>query len=192
MRIDTMHTSGRIYLATALIPAAIGSAALFPAAAEPPRRVLMEDRAPTAVGPVGGPETAVAAMKLRSVLGIEVRTEEGKSVGRIVDLLADRSGKVEAAVIEFGGFLGMGARKIAAAWPELRVEMSGDHTIAVIDMTPDELRAAPEYKADHPVVARKLIAPPPPPQAPTAQLPRPKQPTTQRRKRRHHTHASRG
>jgi hypothetical protein len=41
---------------------------------------------------------------------------EGDS-GRIIDLLSDRNGKLKAAVVEMGGFLGIGTRKIAIDWP---------------------------------------------------------------------------
>src|SRR5262245_22158388 len=50
---------------------------------------------------------------LESVLGREVRTRVEDGVGRIIDLLADCNGQVQAAVIEFGGFMGIGTRKIA-------------------------------------------------------------------------------
>jgi hypothetical protein len=45
------------------------------------------------------------------VLGREVRTRVEEDVGRVVDLLADRQGRVQAAVIEFGGFLGIGRER---------------------------------------------------------------------------------
>jgi hypothetical protein len=39
-----------------------------------------------------------------------------EDMGRIVDVIVDRSGQVRAAVIDFGGFLGVGSRKIAVDW----------------------------------------------------------------------------
>ena len=51
--------------------------------------------------------------------------QRGGGAGRIIDLLADRSGQVRAAVIEFGGFLGIGTRKIAVDWSALRFEGDG-------------------------------------------------------------------
>ena len=76
--------------------------------------------------------------------------------------MATRTGQVEAAVVEFGGFLGMGTRKIAIEWPALRLETHDKQTIAVLDMTRDQLRAAPEYKPDQPIVVRKIVPPAPP------------------------------
>jgi len=118
---------------------------LIPAAAQPPRNVLTEGRAAVPAAPWPNGEKTVGAVALHSVLGIEVRTNAEQSVGRTVDLLVYRSGHVEAAIIEFGGFLGMGARKVAVAWPALRLETSGAQTLAVIGMSPEGL-AAPRPK----------------------------------------------
>ena len=40
-------------------------------------------------------------------------------MGRIVDVIVDRTGTVRAAVIDFGGFLGVGSRKIVVDWSAL-------------------------------------------------------------------------
>ena len=40
-------------------------------------------------------------------------------MGRIVDVIVDRAGTVRAAVIDFGGFLGVGSRKIVVDWSAL-------------------------------------------------------------------------
>ena len=41
-------------------------------------------------------------------------------MGRIVDLLVDETGQPRAAIIDFGGFLGVGIRKIDIDWHSLR------------------------------------------------------------------------
>ena len=108
----------------------------------------------------GAPTAAPAQLKYaNSVLGIEVRSSHEKNVGRIVDLLADKGGAVEAAVIEFGGFLGIGTRKIAIAWSDLRFETEGNQLIAILDIPRDQLRAAPDYKPDRPTIVTKTIQP---------------------------------
>jgi hypothetical protein len=50
--------------------------------------------------------------EVQGVLGKEVRGIAGEDMGRFVDLLVDRSGQVRAAVIDFGGFVGVGNRRI--------------------------------------------------------------------------------
>jgi PRC-barrel domain len=93
--------------------------------------------------------------KLDSVLGKVVRTRVEEDGGRIIDLLADRSGNVEAAVIEFGGFLGIGTRKIAVEWSALRFEADGKESVIVVDVTRDQLRVAPEWKPNEPAIVRR-------------------------------------
>ena len=93
--------------------------------------------------------------QLESVLGREVRTRVEQDLGRVIDLLADRDGRVQAAVIEFGGFLGIGTRKIAVEWTALRFESDGKQPVLIVDLTRDQLRAAPEYKASEPAVVRR-------------------------------------
>ena len=96
---------------------------------------------------------------IKSVLGIEVRSSHQRNIGRIVDLLVDPNGGVTAAVVEFGGFLGIGTRKIAIAWPDLRFDSEGKKLTAILDIPRDQLRAAPEYKPDAPAIVTKVTEP---------------------------------
>jgi hypothetical protein len=159
--------------------AAVGAVTLLslpPSAAQPAsRKAVGEDSAPAQTIPPPSSEAPGETRKLGSVLGIEVRTNREQNVGRIVDLLASRSGQVEAAVVEFGGFLGMGSRKIAIEWSALRLETQAKHTVAILDMTRDQLRAAPEYKPERPIVVRRAVPSEPPAEAaaPTGLTPAP-------------------
>src|ERR1700731_1029602 len=58
----------------------------------------------------------LAPAEAASVLGRPVRGPDGHDVGRIVDVLVDQAGHPRAAVIDFGGFMGVGSRKIAVDW----------------------------------------------------------------------------
>ncbi len=93
--------------------------------------------------------------ELTSVLGRDVQTRAEKDLGRIVDVLADSSGKVQAAVVELGGFLGIGTRKIVVEWSALTFESKDKSAKVVLEMDRAQLRAAPEYKPTQPVVGRK-------------------------------------
>jgi hypothetical protein len=106
------------------------------------------------------PTDAPAQLKpAKSVLGIEVRSSHEKNIGRIIDLLTDPSRGVVAAVVEFGGFLGIGTRKIAIAWSDLRFETEGKQLVATLDIPRDQLRAAPDYKPDKPAIVTKVTEP---------------------------------
>ncbi|MBT3070383.1 PRC-barrel domain-containing protein [Rhodomicrobium sp. Az07] len=87
-----------------------------------------------------------------SVMGKTVVTRTGERAGRVVDVLADGSGAVQAAVVEVGGFLGVGSRRIAIAWADLRFASDKRDTL-VVELPRERLSEAPEVKKGEPVVA---------------------------------------
>jgi sporulation protein YlmC with PRC-barrel domain len=95
--------------------------------------------------------TVVDGKQLESVLGIEALSSTGEDMGRITDIIVDRTGQVRAAIIDFGGFLGVGSRKIAVDWRSLHFDPKKAGAV-VVDLTKDQLRVAPVYKAAEPVV----------------------------------------
>ena len=97
---------------------------------------------------------------LRRILGKEVRSASDQAMGRIVDLLVDESGQPRAAIIDFGGFLGVGSRKIAIDWNTLKFDTARPNAPVVVALDRDEIKAAPEYKESRDVVA--VVTPPPP------------------------------
>jgi hypothetical protein len=91
--------------------------------------------------------------ELQGILGKEVRSATDENMGRIVDVVVDRSGQVRAAVIDFGGFLGVGSRKIAVDWSALRFPRPGDKAGRVtLEFTRDQLKAGPEFQDGKAVV----------------------------------------
>jgi hypothetical protein len=75
-----------------------------------------------------------------------VRDEDGKEIGRIVDVVVDPAGQPRAIVVDVGGYMGLGARRVAVSWPSVHVPAldAADKRI-VIDLTDAQVRAAPEY-----------------------------------------------
>jgi hypothetical protein len=97
--------------------------------------------------------TIIGAREAHGVLGRDVRSAADEDMGRIVDVIVDRAGMVRAAVIDFGGFLGVGSRKIVVDWNALhfgQVANKGDRI--TLELTKDQVTAAPEYKEDQPIV----------------------------------------
>jgi hypothetical protein len=72
--------------------------------------------------------------------------------GRIVDVIVGRDGRVHAAIIDFGGFLGIGARKIAVDWNALVFASEGKPGAIALELTRNQLRLAPQYKRGEPLV----------------------------------------
>jgi hypothetical protein len=110
--------------------------------------------APLAKEPAPPPSvTIIGAQDAHGVLGREVRSTTDQDMGRIVDVIVDRAGMVRAAVIDFGGFLGVGSRKIVVDWDALhfgRVANKGDSI--TLELTKEQVTAAPEYQEDKPIV----------------------------------------
>jgi PRC-barrel domain len=137
-------------------PAAAGTPAAAPApppapAPAPPPAATPAPDAPAAAA-VGTPATVLDDQQVVSVLGRSVRGREGEDMGRIVDVIVNRAGQVRAAIIDFGGFLGVGSRKVAVDWRALRFEPTGKPDRITLDLTRNSVRLAPEYKEGSPIV----------------------------------------
>ena len=92
-------------------------------------------------------------VKLQGILGREIRSTADENMGRIVDVLVDGSGTVRAAIIDFGGFLGVGSRKIAVAWTALHFVPAAEKRYGIVlELTRDQVKPAPEYKEGKPVL----------------------------------------
>ena len=87
-----------------------------------------------------------------SILSKKVRGADGTDMGRIVDIIADKSGQLRAAIIDFGGFLGVGSRQIAVDWNAIRFPSDGKTDSVEVDLTRDQLRVAPAYKPGEQIV----------------------------------------
>ena len=120
----------------------------------PPAQPPSTTTPPTPKEPAPPPSvTIIGARDAHGVLGRDVRSPADEDMGHIVDVIVDRSGKVRAAVIDFGGFLGVGSRKIVVDWNALRFGGVNDKSDSItLELTKDQVRAAPEYKEDQPIV----------------------------------------
>ena len=121
--------------------------------------------APAAPAPAVPPQPLVTPQiktlpdhEVEGVLGKEVVSATNENMGRIVDVLVDHTGGVRAAVIDFGGFLGVGSRKIAVDWAALHFPPPGKpNTHIALEFTRDQVKAAPEYQDGKPVVVLRAL-----------------------------------
>jgi hypothetical protein len=142
---------------------ALGAIALAAMTAASPQAMAEERLLPQAsAGEDSGPRPAedgvtkanpaeepVPKSRLVSILGREVTNREGDS-GRVIDVLVDLDGYSGAVVVEFGGFMGIGSRKIAVAWGALRFVREGSRTLLTVDVSRERIRDTPEYKPNEP------------------------------------------
>ena len=81
------------------------------------------------------------------VEGTSVYNAAGDKLGTIDDLMIDKvSGQVRYAVLEFGGFLGMGTDRYPIPWNMLKYETAQDGYVVPLDQA--QLEAAPRYGRD--------------------------------------------
>lgn len=80
------------------------------------------------------------------VEGTAVYDREGNKLGSVYNFMVDkRSGKVEYAVMSFGGFLGMGEDYHPLPWDQLTYDT--DQGGYVVNLTREQLQGGPHYSA---------------------------------------------
>ncbi|QRX82428.1 PRC-barrel domain-containing protein [Glaciimonas sp. PAMC28666] len=94
----------------------------------------------------GGPGPDVLGAD--TLIGNDVCNQSGEDLGDIKELMIDtRTGKVNYAVLSFGGFLGMGEKLFAVPWSVLKLDSVNERFI--LDVDKDRLKSAPGFDKDH-------------------------------------------
>jgi PRC-barrel domain protein len=144
-----------IFMVTAFAMVAAGASGAADDTGSPPPPPPPNTAAPAAPKePTPPPSvTIIGAMEAHGVLGRDVRSPTDQDMGRIIDVIVDRAGVVRAAVIDFGGFLGVGSRKIVVDWNALHFGAIANKSDSItLELTKEQVTAAPEYKEDAPIV----------------------------------------
>ncbi|SFB73879.1 PRC-barrel domain-containing protein [Polaromonas sp. OV174] len=91
--------------------------------------------------------TASSIISSDKVNGTNVYNPTGEKLGSVDCLMIDKlSGKVRYAVMEFGGFLGMGTERYPLPWETLKYDTSkGGYVVSLVK---DQLENAPRYERD--------------------------------------------
>ncbi|GAA3274930.1 PRC-barrel domain-containing protein [Sphingomonas yabuuchiae] len=80
------------------------------------------------------------------VEGTAVYDRQGNKLGSVYNFMVDkRAGKVEYAVMSFGGFLGMGNDYHPLPWDQLTYDT--DQGGYVVNLTKEQLEGAPRYSS---------------------------------------------
>ena len=115
-------------------------------------------------------QAAAGEWRASKLKGLNVYNPANEKIGEIEELLVDHSGKITAAVIGVGGFLGAGEHQVAVPFSQLQF-VDRAHTAAgapvpvpapavtaattliqpypdrvVLNMTKDQLKAAPQFR----------------------------------------------
>jgi sporulation protein YlmC with PRC-barrel domain len=83
-------------------------------------------------------------LKASELLKMKVQGTDGKSLGSIRDLVIDpEEGDIEYAVLDFGGFVGIGDKYFAVPWEALQLDQSKKKI--VLDVSKKDLKQAPGF-----------------------------------------------
>ncbi len=125
-------------------------AALPPVQAAMPRAAASGATSNAAPAQSGGlrsrTQDGVELSRASSLIGTNVMASTGRAAGAIDNLLIDSGGQVRAAVVEWGGFLGLGARR--AVVPVEQLDFGGLGDRVRMDLTRAQLEELPRYDPD--------------------------------------------
>ena len=134
----------------ALVPAlALAFAVTAQAAGEADKRAATASPAasPPASTPMKSQATRAATgheMRMSDLVGKNVTNAKGENLGEIKDLVVDTtSGKVQYAVISFGGFLGLGDKLFA--YPLEKFERTTERGKLVLNVDKEKMKSAPGF-----------------------------------------------
>ena len=148
LKVATAAAAGALVL-TVAVGVVFAENVQAPAQSEPPA-----DH--PATSPDTSPPPSVTVLnnhEVQGILGRQVLSSADENMGRIVDVMVDHNGQVRAAIIDFGGFLGVGSRKIAVEWSAMHFPPPAQTDAKIsLDLTRDQVKAAPEYQDGKPVV----------------------------------------
>lgn len=99
----------------------------------------------------GTPGEAGDHTSTKALEGADVVNRAGEKIGEVHGFLMNpQSGKVDFAIIDSGGFLGMGEKSVLVPWAAFQVEprRGEEEARVVLDATSDKLQGGFEYKED--------------------------------------------
>ena len=101
---------------------------------------------PSSLGGDDGPGPHL--MGAETLIGNSVANKIGETLGDIKEIMLDmRTGRVSYAVLEFGGFLGLGSKLFAVPWSALTLDTIEKRF--VLDANKELLENAPGFEKDN-------------------------------------------
>lgn len=91
-------------------------------------------------------EQSTDQIRADSIIGAKVTNAAGDEMGRISDIILDQDGKLSGLVIESGGVLGFGAKRVAISTRSLPAMSDQSPDFVVLGLSSDDLERAPEFK----------------------------------------------
>ncbi|MQT12352.1 PRC-barrel domain-containing protein [Segnochrobactrum spirostomi] len=73
-----------------------------------------------------------------------IQNPQGEDLADLDDVIVSPDGRITDAVVSFGGFLGLGAKKVKVSWQEFTFD--NGKKVLVLAKSNDEINAMPDYK----------------------------------------------
>jgi predicted outer membrane protein/sporulation protein YlmC with PRC-barrel domain len=87
-------------------------------------------------------------IRASTMMGQEVYGADEESIGEISDLVLQEDGETRAAIIDVGGFLGVGEKSVAIPFEQIEVQQQeGADPRLVVAMSREELEQAPAFES---------------------------------------------
>jgi sporulation protein YlmC with PRC-barrel domain len=88
----------------------------------------------------------IAPLTADALKGVEIFPAKAEPVGEIGDLVVTQDGEIRAAIVDVGGFLGLGERSVEIPFDQMRLMRAtdGESWRAFVDLSKDEIEDMPE------------------------------------------------
>ncbi len=117
---------------------------------QPPPKPPMAQAVPSQVGPSVHFMTAVPAngTTVTNYYKQSVYGPTDNKVGEVSDLIVEKDGRITAAIIGVGGFLGVDEKNVAIPFDAIKASRKDNVWHLTMNTTKDELKGAPGFKYD--------------------------------------------
>lgn len=87
-------------------------------------------------------------LSTEKLIGTDVKVADDTKIGKISDVILDKAGKLEAYVVDVGGFLGIGAKPVAMSAKSVQVVADAKGNTSIYSpFTKEQLEKQPAYEA---------------------------------------------
>jgi sporulation protein YlmC with PRC-barrel domain len=100
----------------------------------------------------------VASVTAKDLMNATVYSQNNENVGNVGDVVLGQDGKIDALVLDVGGFLGLGTKPVAIGFESLDIRKDANGNLFVFThFTKDELQSAPTYDKDQYAAQRGIM-----------------------------------
>lgn len=89
-------------------------------------------------------QTMGTTMPLGQLQDRPIQNPQGEDLADLDDVIVSPDGRITDAIVSFGGFLGLGAKKVKISWEEFSFD--NGKKVLILAKSNDEINAMPDYK----------------------------------------------